>query len=140
MQNMPHQPLRVVDSDLPPADLVARAKAAFSNQRDGALVALVADSLVDDNEPATDHLLCFEHRELRIEARLSVGADGTSLAGRVTPSMSGRVDLQFASGNHLVEQMLEGEFAFAGVDHGVIRLHLLGGHQSSHFRTDWFHV
>jgi hypothetical protein len=140
MQNMPHRPLKVVDTDRPPAELVARAKAAFTNQRDGALAALVHDSLIDDGAPAADHLLRFEYRDLRIGARLSASPVGVSLAGRVTPSMSGRVDLEFDSGHLLVEQIVDGEFAFARIHRGVVRLHLLSGYSRSHVRTDWFQV
>jgi hypothetical protein len=137
---MPHRSLRIVDSDRPPAALVDRAKAAFADHKHGALAALVHDSLLDDGAPASDHLLRFEHRELRLEARLSVGPADASVAGHVTPSISGRVCLRFASGDALVENLVDGDFAFAGVHHGVVCLDLLGGAAPTHVRTDWFQV
>jgi hypothetical protein len=137
---MPHRSLKVVDSDRPPADLVRRAKAAFTHRGHGAVAALVHDSLLDEGAPVADHLLRFEHADLLVEARLAIESHDARLAGHVSPSMSGPVQLQSASGDVLVVNMVDGEFAFTGIHHGIIRLHLFGDRYRTDVRTDWFQI
>ena len=124
-----------------PQDLVAEAKAAFAQRGEGELAALVFDSLVEEDAPATDHQLRFEHPLAHISIQVSAGPDASSLQGTLDPVTTERVHLQAGVGDlFFVADVVQGAFSFHEVPHGVIRLHLQGPEGAPPIRTDWFRV
>jgi hypothetical protein len=124
-----------------PEDLVAEAKAAFSQRSEGELAALVFDSLVDEGAPARDHLLRFEHLKTRISVQVTAAHDASNLDGTVDAAITERVRLQVGVGDlFLVADVVDSAFSFHDVPHGVIRLLLDDPEGRPAVRTDWFRV
>jgi hypothetical protein len=123
-----------------PDEVVDRAKAAFKRRSAGEVAALVYDSLVDGSDLATDYRLRFEHPLVEVDVRVTSGPDDIRLDGHLQPPVSIRVELELDGGEvSRLEEVAEGAFTFASVDHGLIRLRLRspGG---TPIDTDWFRV
>jgi hypothetical protein len=124
-----------------PEELVAEAKAAFAQRGEGELAALVFDSLVDEGASASDHVLRFEHQEIRISVQVTAAHDASNLDGTVDPATTDRFRLQIGvSDLFLVTDVVDGAFSFHEVPHGVIRLFLDRSEGQLPVRTDWFRV
>jgi len=124
--------------DAVPEGVVARAKAAYGRRSTAPVAALVFDS-ADHDDASEERTMCFEHGEA-VRVELWVGQDGgrRSLRGQVQPP-PGRVELELGgAGVTLVDAAPSGAFAFDGVPHGVMRLHLVGRRGVDPVPTEWF--
>jgi hypothetical protein len=124
-----------------PLNVVAEAKAAFSQGAPGAMAALVWDSLVDEGAPSSHHLLRFEHRCIWIEVSVSVLSGWSSLYGVVHPVVPARVELHSVrAGRPIVAEVTRSAFMIARVPRGVVRLRVVGTEAAPALYTDWFQV
>jgi hypothetical protein len=124
-----------------PESAVMQARHALSQLTEGALAALVFDSIVDEDDLADHHRLRFEHSLMAIELQVSVRAASSSLIGKVTPGTPVRVEVQLDIGEtSLGDDLADGTFCLPEINHGVIRLQLLDDGGSPVIRTDWFRV
>ena len=120
---------------------MAQAKAAFADRGEGDLAVLVFDSLVDEEAPAKDHLLRFDHPVTRIRLHVAAGPQESDLSGSTDPPLGNWVRLQVGTGeDYLSEEVVEGAFCFPAVPHGPIRLHFVPSDEGRMIRTDWFRV
>jgi hypothetical protein len=127
--------------DQVPDDVVVRAKDAFARRIPGDLAALVHDSLVDNEPPATDHRLRFEHPRMTIDVRISSAIEGSELSGQVEPPAP--VALQLERDTAELTGPLDssdGSFSFERIPSGIVRLRLTGQFGPSPVHTDWFRV
>ena len=120
---------------------MAQAKAAFANRYEGDLAVLVFDSLVDEQAPAKDHLLRFDHPATRIRLQVAAGPKESDLSGVTDPPLGNWVRLQVGTGeDYRSEKVVAGAFSFHAVPRGPIRLHFLPSDEGRLIRTDWFRV
>ena len=123
-----------------PEDVISQAKAAFTRRSPGELAVLAWDSLLDEDEPARDHRLRFEHPDLQIEVRVFSGPGSSDLQGQVMPQSTDRVAILSQNGDVLdATDAINGGFAFAHVPAGTVRLSVRGS-AGSEIHTDWFRV
>jgi hypothetical protein len=123
-----------------PEEVIAQAKAAFARRGAGEIAVLTWDSLVDEDAPASDHRLRFEHPELQIELRLLTADNFTNLEGWVKPRVSLHVELQGEEGALLRStEAADGVFAFDRVPSGMVRLSVRGV-TTPGIHTDWFRL
>jgi hypothetical protein len=128
-------------SENPPEELVAEAKAAFGRRTGGELASLVLDTLIDQDDPASEHRLRFEHPGLAIDLQVSVAATGSTLTGTVQPPTPMQVQLEFnANPTRQDVDASEGAFAFDRIPHGIIRLHIAPRSDLPPIHTDWFRI
>jgi hypothetical protein len=121
-----------------PDEVIAQAKAAFAGRRRGEIAILVWDSLVDEDAPAEDHRLRFEHADMQIDVRVLAGGDFTAMEGHVQPPSALQVELQAEQGRPVGHTDIRGGvFAFDHVPPGVVRLSFQRP-ASSEVHTDWF--
>jgi hypothetical protein len=126
-----------------PGEVVADAKAAFRQRprAKGEVAALSFDSLVDDEAPASDHELRFEHQLVHIDVHVSASRSGAVLTGEVSPPVVSRIELQLDGAElSFREELAEGTFRFQQIPHGLTRLTLAGSAVSPNIHTDWFRV
>lgn len=124
-----------------PEDVVAAAKAAYGTRAPGELATLLADSLVDDGAPASDHQLRFEHQLVHIDVHVSASRSGAVLTGEVNPPMANRIELQLEGAElSFGEELAGGTFHFHQIPHGLTRLALAGSGATPRIHTDWFRV
>jgi hypothetical protein len=124
-----------------PDSVVAEAKAAFGRRAQGDLAVLVYDSLVDDNDPAADHRLRFEHARLLIEVQVSAVGGGSSVTARVSPPTPVRVELEAARKEGTTSACIDhGVFAFHDVPHGTVRILLPPTGDDPPMHSDWFRI
>jgi hypothetical protein len=125
-----------------PDEVIAQAKAAFARRGRGEIAILTWDSLVDEDAPAGDHQLRFEHPDLQIELRILAGENSSDLEGRVKPVVPLYVELQGHEGDVLRStEAPDGVFAFDHILSGAVRLSLsVRAARSSEIRTDWFRL
>ena len=123
-----------------PDDVVAQAKAAFTRRSRGEIAILTWDSMVDEDAPAEDHRLRFEHPELQIELRLFTAGNSSDLEGSVKPPVQLQVELQGEEGDVLASAAATGGvFAFSQVPSGTVRL-VMRAATTPQIRTDWFRL
>jgi hypothetical protein len=124
--------------DRVPDEVVAQAKAAFATRTTGPLAALVFDSAVDENRPNAQRQLRFEYPSVTVEVAVAVHGRWRKLHGRVHPGQF-RVEVELAEAQVTVAESADnGDFSFAGVPNGVMRLRLLERTGSNPVHTDWF--
>jgi hypothetical protein len=124
-----------------PKEVVKRAKAVFDRRTTGEVAALVFDSLVDDEGTAGDHRMYFEHPLLQADLHLSASPAGTTITGRLHPTLAGRIEVEYeAGGSSIVESVVDGVLHLGLVPHGLIRLWLIDVPQRPAIRTDWFRI
>jgi hypothetical protein len=125
-----------------PEDLIAKAKAAFAaGGGKSELAHLVHDSLVDGHDPASDHVLRFQHEGLTIEVHVNAWPEDVLLRGTLRPAVGDRVLLQLDSSDiRFVAALEAGDFTFDLVGHGLVRLQVWGGDPPNDVLTDWFHI
>jgi hypothetical protein len=130
------------DPEEVPEDLIAKAKAAFaSGVGKSELAPLLYDSLVEGRDPASDHVLRFQHSRLVVEVHVYAWPEDVRLSGTVRPEGADRVLLQLDTSEvRFVAPLEEGEFAFELVGHGLVRLHVIGADAADDVHTDWFHI
>jgi hypothetical protein len=123
-----------------PDEVVAQAKASFARRTRGEIAILTWDSLVDENAPAGDHRLRFDHPDMQIELRLFTAAGNSSdLEGSVKPPVPLHVELEGEQGDVLRStEATDGVFAFDQIPSGVVRLSVRA--TTPPIRTDWFRV
>jgi hypothetical protein len=130
-------------SDAPddvPDEVVAQAKAAFVRRGPGEIAVLTWDSLLDEDAPAGDHKLRFEHPELQIEVRLFTTAGSADLEGRIQPPRPLQVDLLGEQGNTLrTTRASDGIFAFEHLSRQTVQL-CVQTTTAQEIRTDWFRL
>jgi hypothetical protein len=129
------------DTNEVPDDVIAAAKEAFGRRSESQVAILISDSLLDEDAPASDHRLRFEHPLVRIDLQVSAGPHKSRLRGRLEPPVAPRVQLEFDAGPvSRPAAVTDGTFLFERVHHGVTRLTLLGGDTLPTLHTDWFRV
>jgi hypothetical protein len=128
-------------TDEVPDSLVAGAKALFGRQHDGELAVLTHDSLVDGNDPASDHRIRFEHHSLVVDLHVSTHATGSDLTGELLSTSAFRVELEHDEGGvNSRRDVADRRFAFEGAHHGIVRLRLAPLGDGPSIRTDWFQI
>jgi hypothetical protein len=124
-----------------PDEVITRAKAAFARRSKGEIAVLARDSLVDENAPAWDHRLRFEHPEVQIDVRILAADTWSSVEGRIQPPVPATIELESDGGVVLqTGEVTDGAFALERVSPGVIRLCLAGSGPTVHVCTDWFRI
>ncbi len=123
-----------------PEEVIDEAKAAFARRTPGAVAALAWDSLVDEDDPAEDHRLVFDHPDLQIEVRVRVRERVPDLEGRVKPPGSLHVELQSDQGDVLQSaEATDGVFILEQARRGLVRLAIRRA-DGPEIRTDWFRI
>jgi hypothetical protein len=123
-----------------PEEVIAQAKAAFARRSRGEIATLTWDSLVDEDAPASDHRLRFEHPELQIELRLLTADNSSDLEGSVQPPVDLHIELQGEEGDVLRStEAADGVFAFERVPSGTVRISARGA-SIPEIHTDWFRL
>jgi hypothetical protein len=121
--------------------VVAEAKAAFGRKAEGELAVLVHDSLIEQDDPAADHRLRFEHPRLAIELHVSALAGGSSVTGRVDPPGPPSAQLETdGSEATSIAQIDGGVFTFQDVPHSLVRIILPATGDDRPIHTDWFRI
>jgi hypothetical protein len=123
-----------------PLDVIAQAKAAFSQRDQGEIAVLVWDSLVDEGAPSWLHHLRFEHPRIWIEASVSVASGWSSLHGVIHPAVPNRVELHSEAEPPVVAEVTRSAFRIKRFPRGLVRLRLVETEGSPAVFTDWFHV
>jgi hypothetical protein len=124
-----------------PDEVVAQAKAAFARRTKDEIAVLAWDSLVDEDAPASDHRLRFEHPEAQIELRVLAADSWSTIEGRVRPAVQAAIELESDDRNVVrAGEVLDGAFALTHVAPGVVRLCLRGSGSSVSVCTDWFRI
>ena len=124
-----------------PGEVVEQARSAFNVSRSGELAELVEDTLVDKHHPAGDHLLRFQHRSVKIQARVRAGEDGPTLGGEIRPRTAVVVESEsYRQDQKIVAQACDGTFGFGPLGPGLIRLRISAPGLSALVRTDWFRI
>jgi hypothetical protein len=127
--------------DAVPENVVTDAKSAFRQRTQGALAALVFDSVVEDGDPADQHRLRFEHPLMDIDLQVSVRSAGSYLLGKVTPGIPVRVEIRRASGETACgTDLADGVFSLPEIRHGLVRLRFFDRNGLPIIHTDWFRV
>ena len=127
-------------SERVPESLIARTKRAFGRPAvPGELAVLIFDSLLDQDDPAANHRLRFEHPRLAIEVHISASTSQSDLTGLVEPPSSLEVHLEQLDGDARRQDAADGRFAFPQIPHGPVRLHLTGA-VIPRIHSDWFRV
>jgi hypothetical protein len=122
-----------------PDSVVAEAKAAFVRKAQGDTAVLTHDSLIDDDDPATDHRLRFEHPRLLIDLQVSVVSGMSHLLGHIDPAAPLRAQLETAgTGISSTASIDDGVFTFRDVPHGTVRIIVLATGDDPLVHTDWF--
>lgn len=124
--------------DRVPDSVVRAAMDAITHASGTELATLVYDSLVDGSDPATDHVLRFEHPELTVELRVRSTDEEVSLEGAASPPTSVRAELHTA-GIDLAQivDASNGKFEFPSLPHGLVRL-VVARTGGADVTTDWF--
>jgi hypothetical protein len=123
-----------------PFQVIAQAKAAFSQRVQNRVAELVWDSLVDDGAPSWHHHLRFEHPCMWIELSISVASARANLHGVMHPAIPGRVELQSdRARTPIAAEVTQSAFRIEKFPRGLVRLQL-GGPGGSQVYTDWFYV
>jgi hypothetical protein len=121
--------------DRVPDELIELAKAAYERRSASPVVTIVSDIVV---EPGGERRLRFEHELAHVEVVVSAAGARRDLRGRVQPPQL-RVELELEDSPVTVaEGATRGEFAFAGVPRGVMRLRLVPDEGAVALTTDWF--
>lgn len=126
----------------PPVDAgaLAAAKAAFEGRERGNVAELVFDSLIDSDDPPSDHYLRFEHARLTVQVQVSVEVDHTMLSVQVHPDLATRVALARPRRAGLVGQGDQGTVRFGPTGHGLVRVSVDGQSSADTVWTDWFWI
>jgi hypothetical protein len=123
-----------------PDEVIAQAKAAFARRHRGEIAILTWDSVVDENTPARNQHLRFEHRELEVDVRIRAGGGSFDLEGQVKPSAALEVELQSEHGEVLASrESTDGTFTFDRASPGLVRLSIRGS-AGLEISTDWFRI
>jgi hypothetical protein len=129
------------DADKVPGEVLAHAKEAFGRRSEGQVAVLVFDSVMDGGDPAENYWLRFEHPLVRIELQISAGPYGSRLQGRLEPSIAIQVQLELDAGSApRCVAVRHARFLFERLNHGVVRLSLLGTRTPPILHTDWFWI
>ena len=130
-----------VPGEIPPPEVVGRAKGAFSTRVGGDLASLVFDSLIDGRGRPTDHVIRFEHARAGIEVRVSYTAQNTAIEGQIEGLPARRAALHLGDGDlAMVTDVEAGQFAFEPVGHGLVKLSFEDGTGGPVMWTDWFRI
>jgi hypothetical protein len=124
-----------------PDEVIDQAKQAFARRTKDEVAVLTWDSLVDEDAPAWDHRLRFEHPEVQIELRIFAADSWSTIEGRVRPAVQAAIELESDARNVLrTGEVLDGAFAMTHVSPGVVRLCLKGSGPSVPVCTAWFRI
>ena len=127
-------------SDPVPDSVVRAALDALANASGTELAVLVFDSLVDEDDAASDHVLRFDHPEVAVELRVASTYENVRVQGAVARSTSTRAELHTfgIDIDHIVDAS-DGSFLFPSIPHGLVRL-VITRREGPDVATDWFRV
>jgi hypothetical protein len=126
--------------DAVPASVVGRAKDAFRRRASGVLAALVFDSAADDPACRGQRVLRFEHPGGRVEIIVTPASGGCAIRGRASPAAQ-RVELEPEGRDAtLAREVVAGNFEFAAVPRGLVRVRLFADGGTVPVHTDWVRV
>jgi hypothetical protein len=124
-----------------PLEVIAQAKAVYSQRAQELLATLVWDSLIDEGAPGRHHHLRFESSGTWLEVSVSVLSGWATLYGVMHPAVPVRVELQSAVGDGPYQaEVSRTAFRIERFPRGLVRLRLAGVQGSRVLCTDWFHV
>jgi hypothetical protein len=124
-----------------PEEVITQAKAAFARRTKGEIAVLAWDSLVDEDAPAWDHRLRFEHPQVQIDLRVLATNGWSTIEGRVDPAGASAVALESDAGNVLgTGDVIDGAFVLQHVSPGLVRLCLPASEPAGPVCTDWFRI
>ena len=125
-------------SDRAPDEVVQRAKEAFRSRAALPLATAVADSALPDSPG--HRRLRFENASLAVDVAVEAFADRCNVRGVVVPPQL-EVALEMEGARDTpAEGRNDGNFAFAGIPRGVLRLRVLARDGSALAVTEWFLV
>jgi hypothetical protein len=124
-----------------PNSVIKEAKAAFERKAPGDLAVLVHDSLIDQDDPAADHRLRFEHPRVFIELQVSAVGGTSRVTGRVSPPAPVQVQLETGRGElPPTTEIDDGVFTFHEISRGTVRILLSATDNFPAIHTDWFRI